>query len=428
LDKDQTKTFFDSVAALMSNQVRDLTTKSIDNYVEFFKRFQKQAYPTPEDIIAREYDPDSEFEQTFLTLKLIHHTNEITFQDQLPQVRDELVKIVATMVEKINQIPRADTQIANNDKAHLWYISTEDDIVKKAEETIKAIVDQNLHATAKCINVYDEFLFLLQEEARIETFLNKKPYKKEEFVMEIEKFKSTINKIRTHAPYEIRMSMFLVECHELNEKLVEICKHMITKILKKTEEFVYQDTAQKIQAEIRNMSTQFQQKAENSSDLVTYEKYLEDSRNLKRGEIINQYTDLVEWLMMLMKHPYIEIADEYTKQIQMAFQQTNKIQSSIETQEGNLKQQRDEIERKLTLETKAFAEELNDIKGQVDKFKENTNKKREEEYNKAIVKIIDTLGNLAKQMVKINAQEADLEATLSEYPQIEQCKKQIAPF
>jgi len=39
LDKDQHKTFFDSVAALMSNQVRELTTKSIDNYVEFFKRF-----------------------------------------------------------------------------------------------------------------------------------------------------------------------------------------------------------------------------------------------------------------------------------------------------------------------------------------------------------------------------------------------------
>lgn len=326
LDKDQTKTFFDSVAALMSNQVRDLTTKSIDNYVEFFKRFSKQSYPSPEDITAREYDPDSEFEQTFLTLKLLNYGNEITFQDSLTQVRDELVKIVATMVEKINQIPRADTQIANNDKAHLWYISIEDDIVRKAEDAIKAIVDQNLQATAKCINIYDEFLFLLQEEARIETFLNKKPYKKEEFVIEIEKFKSTINKIRSHAPYEIRMSMFLVECHELNENLVVICKNMITKILKKTEEHVYQETAMRIQAEIRNMSTTFQQKAEISSDLVAYEKYLEDTRNHKRAEIINQYTDLVEWLMMLMKHPYIEIADEYTKQIQMAFQQTNKIQ------------------------------------------------------------------------------------------------------
>lgn len=39
LDKDQHKTFFDSVAALMSNQIRELATKSIDNYVDFYRRF-----------------------------------------------------------------------------------------------------------------------------------------------------------------------------------------------------------------------------------------------------------------------------------------------------------------------------------------------------------------------------------------------------
>lgn len=56
----------------MSNQVRELTTKSIDNYVEFFRRFKKSngKYPMPEEIIKREYDPDEEFELTFLTLKL----------------------------------------------------------------------------------------------------------------------------------------------------------------------------------------------------------------------------------------------------------------------------------------------------------------------------------------------------------------------
>lgn len=31
-------------------------------------------------------------------------------------------------------------------------------------------------------------------------------------------------------------------------------------------------------------------------------------------------------------------------------------------------------------------------------------------------------------MVKINAQEVDLGSDPSEYPQIEQCKKQIKPF
>ena len=56
----------------MSNQVRELTTKSIENYVEFFRRFKKVngKYPLPEEIIKREYDPDEEFELTFLTLKL----------------------------------------------------------------------------------------------------------------------------------------------------------------------------------------------------------------------------------------------------------------------------------------------------------------------------------------------------------------------
>ena len=71
LDKDQTKTFFESVATLMGNQVRDLITKSVKNYVEFFRRFKKDHYPTPEEIIKREYDPDTPFEDNFLILKLI---------------------------------------------------------------------------------------------------------------------------------------------------------------------------------------------------------------------------------------------------------------------------------------------------------------------------------------------------------------------
>lgn len=75
------------------------------------------------------------------------------------------------------------------------------------------------------------------------------------------------------------MLMFLVECSDLNENLVVICKNMITKILKKTEEFVYIETAQKVANEVRQMHTQFAVKADTSNELVTYEKYLEDSKN-----------------------------------------------------------------------------------------------------------------------------------------------------
>jgi hypothetical protein len=181
-------------------------------------------------------------------------------------------------------------------------------------------VTQNLNATAKCINVYDEFLFLIQEDQRIEAFLNKKPYKKEDFVMEIERFKETIQKIRKTAPYEIRMSMFLVECSELNETLVNICKSLITKILNKTEEFVYNETATKLQQDIRTMSTTFTQKAETSAELVISERYLEDQKNIKRSEMIHSYLDLVDWLMMFHKQPLIDITEENIKNVWQAYQ------------------------------------------------------------------------------------------------------------
>ena len=39
-------------------------------YVEFLRRYKKKEYPTPQEIIKREYDPDTQFEDNFLVLKL----------------------------------------------------------------------------------------------------------------------------------------------------------------------------------------------------------------------------------------------------------------------------------------------------------------------------------------------------------------------
>lgn len=63
----------------MANQVRELIAKSVKAYVEFFRRFKKDHYPTPEQIIGREYDADTEFEDNFLILKLIIQDNRIVF-------------------------------------------------------------------------------------------------------------------------------------------------------------------------------------------------------------------------------------------------------------------------------------------------------------------------------------------------------------
>lgn len=154
-------------------------TKSISNYVDFFRQFKKPngKYPTPEDIIVREYDPDTEFEHTFITLSLVLREDEIDFADNLDDVRKKLVAIVLNMISITKTMPRADIQIANNDKSKLWEIKDDDLIISQATKEIETIISENLSAVGKCLHIYDEFLFLLSEEKRITEFLQKEPKK-----------------------------------------------------------------------------------------------------------------------------------------------------------------------------------------------------------------------------------------------------------
>jgi len=48
--------------------------------------------------------------------------------------------------------------------------------------------------------------------------------------------------------------MFLVECGELNEKLIVMCEDLIKKILKKVEELITFEQATQVTTQVRNMS------------------------------------------------------------------------------------------------------------------------------------------------------------------------------
>lgn len=123
MDGDQTKKFFESVGTLMANQVCELITKSVQEYVTFFKQFEKKKYPKPIDIVKRNYDVESEFEKSFLVLKLQDSNESITFEHSLHNVSWELKNIVELIVATSQNLPRPENSIAWADKMHLWEVS-----------------------------------------------------------------------------------------------------------------------------------------------------------------------------------------------------------------------------------------------------------------------------------------------------------------
>lgn len=92
------------------------------------------------------------------------------------------------MIEKINQIPRPDLGFRNPEQTHLWDIQPDDEIVQAAMKEIKEILMENLSATMKVINVYDEYTYLINEKDQVIEFLDKKPYDRQEFLERITKY------------------------------------------------------------------------------------------------------------------------------------------------------------------------------------------------------------------------------------------------
>jgi hypothetical protein len=91
-------------------------------------------------------------------------------------------------------------------------------------------------------------------------------------------------------------------------------------ILERAENYVYGDLALDITTKVKNISEEMAVKATNSKLLVEFENELENIKNVKQQKLLDQYTDMVDWLMMLSRNPIKEAPDE-TNPIRNAYRQ-----------------------------------------------------------------------------------------------------------
>jgi len=174
---------------------------------------------------------------------------------------------------------------------HLWDIQVDDELVSKAKSKISQTLDENLKIVQKAVNVYDEYLWILQEKQRVTEFISnsdkENSYDKNEFQGLIDKFKDTIEKIREEMPFEIRMNMFLIKCSDINNALCEECETIIDIILQKVSDLVFIQWANKITHDVKQIQENNTQKSNNTGELVKYEKRLEDVKNIEHKMLTN---------------------------------------------------------------------------------------------------------------------------------------------
>ena len=426
MDGDQTKVFFESVGTLMANQVRDLVTKSIQVYIQFFNRFKKDTYPTPQEVITREYDPDTPLEDNFLTLKLVISGQNIIFENRLHDVQKELLSVVDQIVNQSQSLPRPENTIARADKMHLWAVQKDDEIVKIAKNQIEVIIEQNINVVEKVTSIYDDYVFILKEDARIEKFISE-AHDREEFIQEINKYKATIKRIKDHLPYEIRMNMFSIDCYDLKNEFIQRCEDLIKKILEAISKIII-TLGSNITKRCSSNSEELSKPINTAAELVKIEDFLEKWKEVEKSQITHDFLDVVEWLMLLYEHPAHRVSEDEQKVVTEAHTQTNKIEKLIESSEHKLKEKRTEQEEKIVNQRAKFKETLEEIKREVEEFKDREDVSQRVEYNKDIAEINKKLAFAETEKVDINQQEEIIGFDPTEFDQVGELQKKIKPF
>jgi hypothetical protein len=139
--------------------------------VDFIQRFKCTTYPVPDEIIGREYDADTAFEDNFISLKLIIDGQGIIFADKPEYVQEQLVMIIGMIVNQSQNLPRPENTIARSDKMHLWGVEKDDEIVQIATAKISETIKENLDVVKLALEVYNDYLFILKEEDRIDELI-----------------------------------------------------------------------------------------------------------------------------------------------------------------------------------------------------------------------------------------------------------------
>jgi len=140
--------------------------------------------------MGREFDPDTDLEDNFIQLSLnINTTNQVIFTDPLGEVSNDLLRIVTEIVKQSEYLPRPENTIARSEKLHLWGVPSGDQLVVQAQTEISEILEKNMVVVEKALHVYDDYLFILKERQRVDSFLSDpSKFKREEFAAEIARY------------------------------------------------------------------------------------------------------------------------------------------------------------------------------------------------------------------------------------------------
>jgi len=441
LYKDQLILYFQSICGLMSSQLRELVLQSIQNYHDFLLNFKKDIYYDPQKVFDDQFNPKFPFQRSFLELSIKPASDRLSFifSDELSDIHNKLIGIVHEIIKCSEEVERPDNVFIKNleRKNTLWEVPVVDPKISNMISVIDLIIKENLDHVNKVTDIYEPFVFVLNEQASIEKFKSANP-KREDIKKKITYYEEKLKVLRENMPNSLYLNLIRIDCSEINMDLRFSLNNFIVDLLKFVQTKNIIQKAKDLIERIDALKDNLDRVPGDEETLYIYETNLESYKNDKVPGIYSEYHDFLEWVFFYFDYDRYPIFPDSSKGesmggIDIIIRNTNNvikyIPSWMETFEAILKDKRHIFETQLNKTRSEFNEELRKITQEIQHNRSNANTLLlDDNFIVSLLKIEKDIEHAYINLSALVKKEELLGAYPTDDEKLEQSKKDLLPL
>lgn len=420
--------FFEAVVSQLSRLAREVVEHTLNEYVEFFERFEKEPmhYNGVKALAALDTWQDE-----FLINKLVvgkrAEQHGVFFKHDLEQVSARLLSPYKECVAGLRELARPDARLREltSPRALLWEVKEDEQHIFENCKKIEAIIRLNLRNAELAIELYDPFVFLLDEDERVDVFTQNKSKERQDYMDYIQKLHDTVDELNRVCPPQIRMQMMRIDAFDANQKLIQCAKDCIFKLLKHVA-LNNQDRSAKLVRQFEQLNARLFRQPTNEAQLVQLEKDLESAETVELPALLADYEDVKQWIFLTwdLDHP-LGIPDYESI---WAVSKWKGYHMQITERDTDGKEDRAKIEGKLVERRNKFQDDIVRELNKVGKFKENGSVRMLETYLETLSDIKKKLEEFAHTMIDINEKEVSIGWEATDFEQLAEANTLIEPY
>jgi hypothetical protein len=305
LYKDQMIIYFNSISGLMASQMRELIISSIKSYHDFIYLFKKKNYYEPKKIFDDQFDPKFPFQRSFLEISIKSSPDKLSFcfSDELSDIHNRLIGVIHDVIKCSQEVDRPDNSFIKNleRKNTLWEVPVIDSQISNLIASIDLVIKENLDYINRVTDIYEPFVFVLNEPVILEKFKNGNP-KREDIKKKILYFEEKLKIMRNDMPDSLYMNLIRIDCSEINNELRSSLFNYIIDLLKFINSKNITQKQNDLTERINKLKDSLDKHPNDEEGLYLAETNLESYKNDKVPAIYTEYNDFLEWVFFYLEY------------------------------------------------------------------------------------------------------------------------------